>query len=62
MPFQLLGLPTSLLRNVRSLGYTSPTPIQAQAIPVVRSGRDIVATLDPGGEADAVALLGGAAR
>src|SRR3712207_4718602 len=38
IPFQQLGFP-ALLRNLHNLGYTQPTPIQARAIPVARSGR-----------------------
>jgi ATP-dependent RNA helicase RhlE len=48
MPFQQLGLPPSLLRNVRALGYHAPTPVQAQAIPAIRAGRDLVATAQTG--------------
>ena len=32
--FQNLGLSAELLRAVAEQGYTEPTPIQAQAIPV----------------------------
>src|SRR5947209_3049933 len=57
MPFQKLGLPPSLVRNVLALGYVSPTPIQAQAIPVVQSGRDLVATAQTGTGKTAAFLL-----
>jgi ATP-dependent RNA helicase RhlE len=43
MSFEKLGLRTELLSAVASKGYTTPTPIQAQAIPVVLAGRDILA-------------------
>jgi len=43
MSFDTLGLRTELLRAVTSAGYTRPTPIQAQAIPMVLEGRDILA-------------------
>ncbi|MCD4676697.1 MAG: DEAD/DEAH box helicase, partial [Desulfobacula sp.] len=43
MSFKKLGLRTDLLRAVDAQGYTSPTPIQAQAIPVVFDGRDLLA-------------------
>ncbi|MEO7744466.1 MAG: DEAD/DEAH box helicase [Usitatibacter sp.] len=37
-----------LLRAVAEQGYTTPTPIQAQAIPVVASGRDLLAAAQTG--------------
>jgi ATP-dependent RNA helicase RhlE len=57
MPFKQFGLSPSLVRNVHALGYTSPTPVQAQAIPVVRSGRDLVATAQTGTGKTAAFLL-----
>jgi len=38
MNFSQLGLAPAQLRACESLGYTEPTPIQLQAIPVVLSG------------------------
>ncbi len=43
MSFDTLGLRTSLLRAVEAQGYTSPTPIQEQAIPQIIKGKDILA-------------------
>jgi len=40
--FADLGLAPELLRAVTDEGYTKPTPIQAQAIPLVISGKDIM--------------------
>jgi len=40
--FEDLGLLPELLRAVQETGYTEPTPIQAQAIPVVLQGRDLM--------------------
>jgi ATP-dependent RNA helicase RhlE len=40
--FESLGLRTELLRAIAEQGYTSPTPIQAQAIPVVMAGHDLM--------------------
>jgi ATP-dependent RNA helicase RhlE len=40
--FEELGLRPELLRAVADSGYTHPTPIQAQAIPVVLAGRDVM--------------------
>ena len=42
MSFATLGLSEEILRAVSERGYTEPTPIQAQAIPVVLSGRDLM--------------------
>ncbi len=42
MSFASLGLSDEILRAVSERGYTEPTPIQAQAIPVVLSGRDLM--------------------
>jgi ATP-dependent RNA helicase RhlE len=48
MSFQTLGLPAELLRAVRDQGYENPTPIQAQAIPVILAGHDLMATAQTG--------------
>ena len=40
--FADLGLAPPILKAVEDMGYTEPTPIQAQAIPVVLSGRDLM--------------------
>jgi ATP-dependent RNA helicase RhlE len=42
MSFAALGLSEEILRAVTERGYTEPTPIQAQAIPVVLAGRDLM--------------------
>jgi ATP-dependent RNA helicase RhlE len=42
MSFDTLGLAEPLLRAVHEYGYTTPTPIQAQAIPTVLSGADLM--------------------
>ena len=46
--FESLGLRAELLRAVAEQGYTTPTPIQAQAIPVVLSGRDLLGAAQTG--------------
>ena len=48
MSFDQLGLESGLLEAVRSLGYTDPTPIQEQAIPVALQGRDIIGCAQTG--------------
>jgi len=40
--FEDLGLRPEILRAVAESGYTTPTPIQAQAIPVVLAGQDVM--------------------
>ena len=42
MKFTDLGLAEPLLRAVREQGYDTPTPIQAQAIPAVLKGGDLI--------------------
>lgn len=41
--FSALGLQTDLLENLQSLGYESMTPIQAQSLPPILAGRDVIA-------------------
>jgi ATP-dependent RNA helicase RhlE len=40
--FADLGLRPELLKAVEEQGYTTPTPIQVQAIPLVLTGRDVM--------------------
>ena len=46
--FAELGLSDAVLAAVDHLGYTEPTPVQAQAIPLVLQGRDIIAAAKTG--------------
>ncbi len=46
--FDQLGLTPDLLRTVANEGYTVPTPVQAQSIPIVLAGRDILAGAQTG--------------
>jgi ATP-dependent RNA helicase RhlE len=46
--FSTLGLSDQIVRAVVAQGYTKPTPIQAQAIPVVLSGQDLLAGAQTG--------------
>ena len=57
MSFASLGLPAPLLRAVEALGYTEPTPIQRDAIPPIRAGRDVLACAMTGSGKTAAFLL-----
>lgn len=48
MLFSDLGLATDILRAVSDQGYTEPTPIQQQAIPMILAGRDVLASAQTG--------------
>ncbi|MGB4441126.1 MAG: DEAD/DEAH box helicase [Coriobacteriia bacterium] len=48
MSFDNLGLSPRLLEAVAAMGYTSPTPIQRDAIPMVLEGRDVVGCAQTG--------------
>jgi ATP-dependent RNA helicase RhlE len=48
MTFATLGLIEPLLRSLEKLGYQTPTPVQAQAIPAVLAGRDLMAAAQTG--------------
>ncbi|MCB1089669.1 MAG: DEAD/DEAH box helicase, partial [Verrucomicrobiae bacterium] len=56
-PFDTLGLTPMLLRAVESLGYERPSPIQALAIPITLTGKDVVGLSETGsGKTAAFAL------
>ncbi|MFN9781004.1 MAG: DEAD/DEAH box helicase [Alphaproteobacteria bacterium] len=48
MSFETLGLNAELLRAITESGYTTPTPIQEQAIPVVLGGKDVMGIAQTG--------------
>ena len=48
MTFSQLGLAPAQVSACESLGYTEPTPIQRQAIPVVLSGQDLIGCAETG--------------
>lgn len=48
MPFDTLGLRAEILRAIDEQGYTEPTPIQTQAIPIILDGRDVMAAAQTG--------------
>ncbi|MES2878859.1 MAG: DEAD/DEAH box helicase [Pseudomonadota bacterium] len=57
MPFSSLGLCPSLLRAVSSKAYSTPTPIQAQAIPAALQGRDVLGSAQTGSGKTAAFVL-----
>ena len=48
MSFSNLGLCTELLRAIKEEGYTTPTPIQTESIPVILSKKDVLAAAQTG--------------
>ncbi|MBI1195029.1 MAG: DEAD/DEAH box helicase [Gammaproteobacteria bacterium] len=57
MSFSSLGLSAEILRAVSAQGYTTPTPIQQQAIPAILEGNDLMAGAQTGtGKTAAFAL------
>src|SRR5215210_6569647 len=57
MPFSSFGLHPDLLRGVKELGFTRPTPIQTDAIPPAMAGRDVLAAAATGSGKSAAFLL-----
>ena len=55
--FEDLGLPAMLLKSIGDVGYKSPSPIQAAAIPILLSGNDLIGQAQTGtGKTAAFAL------
>ena len=48
MSFESLNLDPQILRALSSVGYTTPTPIQAKSIPVIMEGHDLMASAQTG--------------
>ncbi len=48
MSFSQLGLSAPLLRAIEQQGYQTPTPIQAEAIPAILTGQDVMAAAQTG--------------
>src|SRR5262245_41527988 len=57
MIFTELGLHTALASKCASLGFTEPTPIQRQAIPIILSGSDLIGCASTGTGKTAAFLL-----
>ena len=57
MPFASLGLSPALVRAASQLGFSAPTPIQAEAIPAILQGTDLLGAAQTGsGKTAAFAL------
>ena len=48
MPFKKIGLCDELVQGILATGYTAPTEIQAEAIPIVIAGRDMIGCAQTG--------------
>ena len=48
MNFSELGLGEELLKAIEEIGYTTPTPIQEKAIPIVLMARDLIGLAQTG--------------
>ena len=46
--FEGFGIGKSILRALEEIGFTTPTPIQEQAIPVIKSGKDVLGIAQTG--------------
>ena len=57
MSFSSLGLPETIIRSVRAVGYSEPTPIQRRAIPMILPGHDLIAASQTGSGKTAAFLL-----
>lgn len=55
--FSQTGLRTILLDNIKKSGYTKPTPVQKYAIPIIMSGRDLMACAQTGSGKTAAFVL-----
>ena len=56
--FSSLALPQELTDNLSTLGYTQMTPVQAQSLPVILQGKDIIAQAKTGSGKTAAFSLG----
>ncbi|MFP4642257.1 MAG: DEAD/DEAH box helicase [Dehalococcoidia bacterium] len=48
MNFETFNLHPSIMAGVQALGYSTPTPIQSQAIPLIMQGRDVIGLAQTG--------------
>src|SRR6266545_2448884 len=57
MPFSSFGLHPDLVRGIKELGFTRPTPIQTDAIPPAMAGKDVLAAAVTGSGKTAAFVL-----
>src|SRR5437764_11135798 len=57
MPFSSFGLHPDLVRGIKELGFTRPTPIQSDAIPPAMAGKDVLAAAVTGSGKTAAFVL-----
>lgn len=57
MPFKAMGLNSMLVQATREMHYVEPTPVQAEAIPLVLAGHDVIASAQTGTGKTAAFLL-----
>jgi len=57
MTFEIIGLHASLLKALTEAGYTSPTPVQQQAVPAAMAGRDLLVSSKTGSGKTAAFML-----
>ena len=57
MTFKEFGLDESLLEGIEASGYENATPVQEQVIPIILSGKDIIASAQTGTGKTAAFLL-----
>src|SRR2546423_4826283 len=62
MSFSTLGLDSSLLDNLKGLGYVTPTPVQREAIPAALAGGDLLVSSQTGSGKTAAFVLPGLQR
>ena len=48
MTFDTLGLDKNILKAITKKGYTKPSPIQAESIPPILKGQDVLASAQTG--------------
>lgn len=55
--FEEMGLDPAILRTLEELKFKEPSPIQAQAIPVIQKGRDVIGLAETGSGKTAACMI-----